>query len=414
MKSNGTLKLIVQSFALVLLLLISKFGIAQPDYDFRNPVLVSGTDKQVGAVYLFSNVRTGTDAFVTLTALVGGATIYVIDETGTGYEEAFQPRIYIPGPGEAYAQFNISFVIAGTNTPMLQSKVPITPLDVDGMSFLNEFERVEMINGYHNYDMMGNQMVVSELGGWIEGRNIGDVDYPGVDTSAKVVMFSVVNKDVTSLSVRFGAVNTGTSTELRRRSLYFQEFFYNNGLLPLFGLLSFNGVKQGNKTVLSWELAANCSFSNITIERSTDGKSYTPIANITVEYSSGGTKQNFTDYFSSEGNLYYRLKITQPGSKYNYSNVLLLKGKSSSLKGFKIYPNIISTDANINLDAERKQQGILLISDYSGRIVKQQQLNLQEGNNTLQLNNLDRLPAGNYIAVIRISDAVYNQKITIR
>ncbi len=414
MKSNGTLKLIVNTFSFVLILLLSKNGIAQPDYDFRNPVLESGTDKQLGAVYRFSNVKTGTDAIVTIIAFAGGTTINTVDETGTGYEEAFQPRIYVPGFVTGYVEFDISFVIAGTKTPQIQTKVPITPLDVDGMATLNEFEKVEMINGYHNFDMLGNQIVVSQTPGWIEGHNIGAVDYPGVDTSAKVVMFSVVNKDVSTLTVQFGAVNNGSGTELRRRSLYFQEFFYNNGLLPLFGLLSFTGVKQENKTILNWELAANCSFTHVTIERSTDGRNYMAIADMAVQYAGTATKQNYTDYFSAEGKVYYRLRIIQPGGKYNYSNVLLLKGKSSAVKGFKIYPNIISTDANINFDSDKKQQGILFISDYSGRIVKRQSLNLLEGNNTLQLNNLEQLPAGNYIAVIRMAEAVYNQKITIR
>lgn len=414
MKSNGTLKLIVFTFTLVLILLASKHGIAQPDYDFQNSVLISGVDKQLNATYRFSNVRTGTDAIVRITSFVGGASIYVVDETGTGYEEAFQPRINIPGPGTAYVEFNISFVDAGTNNPQVQSKIPITPLDVDGMSNLNEFERIQMINGYYNYDMTGNQITVTQSGGWIEGKNIGNVDYPGVDTSAKVVMFTAVNKGVSSLNVRFGAVNNGTSTELRRRSLYFKEFFYANGLLPLFGLVSFTGVKQQNRTILNWELASNCSFSNIIVERSSDGKNFEPIAELGLEYSGKATRQTYTDYFSSEGNQYYRLKIEQPGSKYNYSNVLLLKGLSSAVKGFKIYPNIISADANINLNATSRQQGLLLISDYSGRIVEQQLLNLQEGNNTLQVSNLDRLPSGNYVAAIRTTEGVYSQKITIR
>jgi len=38
----------------------------QPDYDFRNPVLLSGTDRQINAVYLFQNVKPGVDATVTV------------------------------------------------------------------------------------------------------------------------------------------------------------------------------------------------------------------------------------------------------------------------------------------------------------------------------------------------------------
>lgn len=46
MKSNGTLNLFVKAFSFILVLLFSKYVIAQPDYDFRNPVLESGTNLQ--------------------------------------------------------------------------------------------------------------------------------------------------------------------------------------------------------------------------------------------------------------------------------------------------------------------------------------------------------------------------------
>ena len=39
---------------------------AQPDYSFKNPVLVSGSGLQQGAKYKFSNVKPGIDAFITL------------------------------------------------------------------------------------------------------------------------------------------------------------------------------------------------------------------------------------------------------------------------------------------------------------------------------------------------------------
>src|SRR5258708_2820104 len=81
----------------VLLFLISKFGYSQPDYDFRNPTLITGapTDKKVGAKYRFSNVKTGTDAIITITDLTGGVKIATLDGT-SGYAEAFQPSIDIP------------------------------------------------------------------------------------------------------------------------------------------------------------------------------------------------------------------------------------------------------------------------------------------------------------------------------
>ncbi len=100
---------------------------AQPDYDFRLPVLESGTGYNVGATYRFSNTKPGIDALVTITGYSGGLILEDIDG-GSGFVEAFQPVIRIPAFSSGYIDFTIVFVIGGTSTPMLQTEVPATPL----------------------------------------------------------------------------------------------------------------------------------------------------------------------------------------------------------------------------------------------------------------------------------------------
>jgi hypothetical protein len=313
----------------------------------------------------------------------------------------------------------LQFLYAGTNNPMVQAEVPVTCIDVDGIINdgilpVNEFDEINLGGGYVNYQAIGGELLVSQNGNWFIGRNLATINYPGRDTSAKQAMFTIVNSTISEGIIRVGADNQSSKPAERLRSVYFKKFAYTSSLLPLFGLTSFAGVRLENRTMLNWEFAANCSFTGVTVQRSLDGKNFTSIGTLPMYYAGKATLQTFTDYYRSEENLYYRLKIEIPGGKYNHSHVLMMKAKPFASKGFKIYPNIISSEANINLDSEKKQQGILIISDFSGRIVKQQSLSLQEGNNTLQLNNMDKLASGNYIAVIRTADAVYNQQITIR
>ena len=81
MKTNGTQK-IALAVLLQLLFFIIHFSLnAQPKYDFRNASKISGTDRQVGAVYRFPNVRSGIDALVSITAITGGLTINTLDGT---------------------------------------------------------------------------------------------------------------------------------------------------------------------------------------------------------------------------------------------------------------------------------------------------------------------------------------------
>src|ERR1051326_5871599 len=83
-------------FATLLLLpTLFSFSQAKPDYSFTTATLDSGTDRSVGAVYRFSNVKAGTDAFVKILAISSGVTINKLDRTADGYAEAFQPEIKV-------------------------------------------------------------------------------------------------------------------------------------------------------------------------------------------------------------------------------------------------------------------------------------------------------------------------------
>src|SRR5688500_5153199 len=137
MKANGTRFFVYALLSELLFLLLTISVKAQPDFDFSNGTLVSGTQRTRGAVYRFTQVRPGVDAFVRIANLTNGVTLNDIDGNGTGFRKAFQPVLQVPANTNGYAEFGISFVIANTILPSLQLEVPITPIDVDGQSYGN-------------------------------------------------------------------------------------------------------------------------------------------------------------------------------------------------------------------------------------------------------------------------------------
>src|ERR1700733_2561350 len=114
-------KICKQVMLLSIMLTVSFLSIAQgliPHLSFRNPVLVSGTDKADGAVYRFSNVTTGVDALLKINGRSStNVELNDIDITSTGYDSAFQPLInYTNGNSvksgvttDWYMEFQISF-----------------------------------------------------------------------------------------------------------------------------------------------------------------------------------------------------------------------------------------------------------------------------------------------------------------
>jgi hypothetical protein len=410
MKTISTLKALFAFFASIFLL--QAITIAQPDYSFTSFSHVSGTDKQVGALYRFTNVKSGLDALVTITAITGGVSINNLDG-GSGYSEAFQPVVTAPSGANGYIEFNIQFVTAGTSTPVVQTTVAATPIDVDGDNNVKEFDQIQRISGVVDYNVTGLELSIGYASGWFTGTNIGAVDYPGIDTSAKGVMFTVINTNISSFRIRTGVNNQGNSNVNRLRSVYFRRFIYPvSALLPLSHLISFTGAASQNKVSLNWELAAGHSFSKVIVERSENGTTYIAVNETAVASADKNTKASYTDFKVNDGNVYYRLKMITVAGKTEYSNVLVFKsGNNNSTKQIKVYPTAIQSSVAVNVTAENSGSAVFQIADYSGRIVYQQAINLQTGNNNIAIQGLDKLMKGNYIALVKQGNSVHQQKV---
>ena len=303
MKTNGTH--FITACMQVVLLFGSITVAAQPKYDFRSASKISGTSRQVGALYRFPNVRTGTDALVTITDITGGLILDDLDGASSGFAEAFQPVITLPAHSKGYVEFSIVFVTAGTSTPVVQTEIPITPIDVDGKnSNVFEFDDVYRYSGnYVDFNMLGGEMNITyPSANWVEGMNSAGIDYGGVDTTAKQVMFTVVNSNTNTLLVRAGADNKSNSSQQRLRSFYFQKFKYPNSVLTQTAVPSFRG---NNNSLVSEEqpvkVFPSAIKSNLTVKVKA---SKTTLATFKlVDYAGRTVKQQTMDVLEGTNNI---------------------------------------------------------------------------------------------------------------
>ena len=118
-----------------------------------NPTLQSGTALSVNAVYRYSTVNTGIDALVQIVALNNGATLTTIDNnTAPTVGEPDLRPFFNPELSDKDARsvdFQITFVVAGTSTP-LPFDFTATAIDVDGDGdMLREY--TEFQNTYAEY-----------------------------------------------------------------------------------------------------------------------------------------------------------------------------------------------------------------------------------------------------------------------
>lgn len=351
---------------------------------FDNPSLKSGSALQVGAKYLFSNVKNNVDAVVSIDSLVNGAQVTKIDDNsnGTGYKEAFQPAVQSGGViGYSYAVFSFKFYQHSSNTPVAIPFVAATALDIDGNATLKEFVRIDEGSGSTmSYLVSTPDIAVSLLGiSEFSGLNILGIERAGIDTSALTNMFTTSNTNVSSFTVRFGTVTLSPTNTIRQFSMYMDQFSYNSTTLPV-KLASFTAtLNSANKAKLDWTTTSEINVSHFVVERSTNGTDFTDAA---IVFANGGMSDK-TDYTYTDdlGHItativYYRLRSVDNDGKVQYSETRIIRISNKKESELKIlaYPNPVVNELRVTLPANwQNKQVIYEVFQVSGQLVQRTQ-----------------------------------------
>jgi hypothetical protein len=419
---------VLKNYLLIFVIMLITVSVQSqaPVYRFKNPTLTTpaGTAGQVNAVYRFPSVKTGgtnIDALVKIKSKVGNISLQNIDRTADGYDEAFQPEYRIGAATNAYFEFLITFVLAGTSTPAPQPLVDVSALDIDGSNSgiltLKEFNRVDMGGGVCTFNTLGSQLTLSQIGSAYDGSNFTGILFGAlVDTAAKEVMFSVSNANITSFTYRVGANTLLPSSSSRYASLYFKKFTYPTGsVLSAPNLASFNGVAAGGKTKLSWVLTENNIADNVVLEKSNNGTDFQSIVEFWVN-TDGNTQRDFTysDNKATQATVYYRLKVTGKDGKIQYSNVILFRNQQAEAGTIAIYPSVVQSLTTVSFTSREKQNAVICVTDMTGRTVKRQNILLQAGTNNIQVAGFDQFQKGNYIVSVHTAQEKAARQITVQ
>jgi hypothetical protein len=419
MKANGTRFFIIAVLAELLFLLITFTVKAQPEFDFSNSSLVAGTQRTRGAVYRFTQVRPNVDALVTIADLTGGVTLSDIDG-GSGFRRAFQPVLQVPGHSNGYAEFSIRFVIANTILPSIQLEVPVTPIDVDGQTYgsgrVFEYDQIQNLLGlatFLDFALLGGELNLNLGQNWLTGRNTAAIDYPGVDTLARQAMFTVVAASVLNMTIRVGADNQSNGSVQRLRSVYFRRFSYPHSYLAKPALAKFTGVEKDKKVELQWQLSTDNQLSKVIVEKGVSTSQFNTIGEVPM--SNDGTRKtnfNYTDNSGINAVAYYRLKMIGADGALTYSNILTFRSSAGGSQPFKVYPSVVNSSVTVTVKGDKTGAATFQLLDYAGRVVKQQNIIVQEGNNNVVVDGLGSFNTGNYLVSLKtIDNQVHTQKI---
>ncbi|HRG81944.1 MAG TPA: T9SS type A sorting domain-containing protein [Chitinophagaceae bacterium] len=158
----------------------------------------------------------------------------------------------------------------------------------------------------------------------------------------------------------------------------------------------FTGTKLSNGThQLDWK--ATCTGPNAVfdLERSSDGRIFSPIKNIAADYNRCLQPFAHTDLSPLTGKNYYRVRMKDEYGKITYSNIVLLLNSKSGFEIVNLQPNPVSNIARLNYSSAQREELNIVITDSKGSLVFRQTIQAVSGVNQEEL-NVASLPAGTY------------------
>jgi hypothetical protein len=398
-------------FLIAILFCSTQANSQNPLFYFNDvPTLISGTPLAIGAKYKFNNVAAGTNAVVTIVGATGGAAVVILDDNTLTKPEAFSPQVSVPANSTGMVEFKIEFFDATSNTLKIMPEVIATAMDIDGSNnVLYERDAINMGGGVLTYQFSPLEILVTKTGTEFLGVNIAGLEYPGVDTTAKQVMFTVGNNNINSFTYKAGAMNLQSSIIKRQKGLYFRSFNYINIVILPVKYSSFTATATGNEVNLKWVTEQENTNNRFEAERSFDGTNFTFIGTVTDGHNIAGKKNyQLADNgveLMAKTIVYYRLKQIDNNGKAAYSNIISVKLQNAGV-AIQTWPNPFIESVNVRFSAAEKGIAEIAILNGNGQKIQFKQTTTSKGDNSLQVNGLNNIAPGMYIAQVKINGVV--------
>ncbi len=165
-------------------------------------------------------------------------------------------------------------------------------------------------------------------------------------------------------------------------------------------LISFSGHYNNNIATLNWETESVIDFDHFEIQRSASGIDYTTIGS-KQPAGNGVNRQSyqFADDLSTFNDIAfsYRLKMIDKDGHFTYSSIIVIRKEIKNVNGITINPNpIVNGTATIRFTASSTGNFDFRVIDLSGKTLVQQKNIVAVGNNSIHINDLERLLPGIY------------------
>ena len=182
-------------------------------------------------------------------------------------------------------------------------------------------------------------------------------------------------------------------------------------VLPITSL-EFTGKLNGTKVNLNWKTGTEVNSDHFEVEKSTDGANFTLLANVKAKGNSVITSYyGAVDPLPSKGLNYYRLKMVDRDGRYVYSQVIVIKINDNITLTTAVKPNPFTNSLDIYVTIPHASAIELRLLDVAGKVVYTRSVKGNQGFNTFNIKDLDKLSNGTYILQIVTDDSMAYEKM---
>jgi len=162
----------------------------------------------------------------------------------------------------------------------------------------------------------------------------------------------------------------------------------------------FTGVRENTKNILKWNTVTENNNTGFELQRSVNGTEFSTIAFIPTKAENGNSnvalQYTYNDNASTTS-AYYKLKQIDKDGKSSFSKVVFIKAdKPTRFELVSVYPNPAKDNIKVSVASPKNATVTLAITDITGKVVKQQNVQLAMGDNNVVV-DVASLKAGNYI-----------------
>jgi hypothetical protein len=357
--------------------------------------IVTGTDVRVTSgsrtSYINGEIRTGN---ISGAGYVNGVIQRWIDTVASVY--TFPVRFndtvrtvimdYTAGPSAA-GTITVQFVPGNPGNaglPVTDNFVNLNRASENGVWRISQANG--LVGGTYNLSLAGNQF-----------RGI-------INTSSISVIRRLDNVSNWSNNGTYtAATGTTTSPVFNRSGLnVYGEFTAASDTLsnPLpVSLLVFNAKPADNDVVINWTTASEINNKGFNIERSVDGRTFEFVRFVEGAIQSSSVL-NYSEIdneaFSLSNTLYYRLRQIDLDGTETLSKVVKVTRNDIGIANILISPNPFSFNTVVSLSSMEEGNVSIIITDIQGRVIATKNVTIQQGNNSIILNDLEIVSDGVY------------------